>query len=410
MMITYVMMQYPLPTQTFAMSDIAALRSLGHQVTIQCLLPATRKQKVLMSTYNLKVDDVRNMTLKGYLLGLLWAPRYVLARPGLFMSIFRELVGRPKLFFVLLFLLPRVVELTYKLVKSQTDVVHAFWGHWPSIVAALVQRYAPHVRTSVHMGAYDLYAGFPLRLTANVVDDRFTHSVSNLPRIRAMGVVGKVHMVHRGVPLADLLAVDSAGAPVKKVRFQFCTASALSRSKNVDNVLRVFGLVRNIHPQSRLLVVGDGEERGRLERLAKALGIEDAVVFLGYLKREELFKVMCSSESFIFLSQKISERLPNVVKEAMLARCCCFVSDTQGIEELVPGPDYGLVLKEIAEQAVAGLIGSVVSDESRIQQIGDNGHSRVLNHFSVESAMRRYVEVWRPGLDQALVRHGNAFD
>lgn len=45
MKVTYVLMQFPLSTQTFAMSDIAALRSLGHEVSVECLLPPNGKQR-----------------------------------------------------------------------------------------------------------------------------------------------------------------------------------------------------------------------------------------------------------------------------------------------------------------------------------------------------------------------------
>ena len=44
---------------------------------------------------------------------------------------------------------------------------------------------------------------------------------------------------------------------------------------------------------------------------------------------------MAESRYFIFLSNKKSERLPNVLKEAMQCGCVCISSKTKGIEELI---------------------------------------------------------------------------
>lgn len=394
MRITYVMMQYPLPTQTFAISDIASLRSLGHEVSIECLLPASRRQKRLCATYQLDRGHIHNAGIGGYLFGIPLVVKYLIENRSFFALLFRELLPRPKRLVAFLFLMPRIVGLVSSLSRQRPDVVHAFWGHWPSVVPALLKRYAPSVDTSMYMGAYDLYVSFPLRLTAEAVDNRFTHSTSNLPHIRSMGVTDDVHMIHRGIPLADLSALDAGGNPIQKTPLQFCTASALTKDKQVDVSLRVFALIRRAIPNASLVVIGDGAERRYLEEFADELGVADAVSFVGYQKRQDLFRIMCGSQFFLFFSRKASERLPNVVKEAMLAKCVCFVSDTQGIDELIPVPDYGIVFEDADCETIAQEIMSVLDDASRLHKIGENAHSMVASHFSSDSAMKKYVEIW----------------
>lgn len=401
MRIIYVMMQYPLGTQTFAISDISTLRHLGHEVQVECLLPATGAQRELVSTYQLDRSSIRNATLSGYLLGMPLVIKYVVENPGLFWGLFREVGRKPRRLMLFLVLLPRIAELVWRTTRHPADVVHAFWGHWPSVVPALLNRYAPTMHTSMHMGAYDLYAGFPLALTADSVDSCFTHSASNLPRIKEMGVTKQVHMIHRGIPVRDLLCSNSDNRRTEKVRHQFCTASALTKSKHVDVSLRIFCLLKRQIPGARLVIVGDGPERAALEQLADQLGIADAVSFAGYLKRQQLFEVMTASECFLFFSQKVSERLPNVVKEAMLAKCVCFVSNTQGIGELIPSSDYGLIFDESDHEAVASKIFEVVGDERRMQDIADKAHSLVDAEFSADSAMVRYLNIWGLPLSDA---------
>lgn len=312
----------------------------------------------------------------------------------MFSAIMRELSKKPKRLAAFLLLLPQIASVISRARGETPDVVHAFWGHWPSVVPALAARYSAKSRTSMHMGAYDLHNGFPLRYTAKRVDHRLTHSISNFPRITEMHVPQPVHMVHRGIPVSDLSPVDNHGKIIEKVPQQFCTASALVPEKNVDVVIRVFAAISKSVPSATLLVAGDGPERDALEQLASDLGVEEAVTFLGYVKRQDLFKVMCASECFLFFSKKISERLPNVVKEAMLAECLCFVSNSQGIEELIPSEHYGQVFPNLDVAAVAQKAISVLSDRKQCRAVRENARSLVALNFSSESSMRKYIEIW----------------
>lgn len=394
MKICYIMMQYPLPTQTFAISDILALEAQGNEVEVECLLPPRRRQKSLMATYGLHQASIHNARLSGYLLGAALGVRYIPQNWSLFYSAFRAMAFRPFRVITFAVLLPRIFFLVWKLSKNPPDVVHAFWGHWPSMIPALLTRYAPSVCTSVHMGAYDLYAGFPLCLTADAVTCRFTHSSVNIPQIRELGVCGNVHMVHRGIPVSDLSAEDEDGLPIEKVPLRFCSASALSKVKKVDTVLRVFAIIKKSCPNATLVIAGDGEERQRLELLCKELDINDSVTFLGYVKRHSLFKVMSSSEFFLFFSTKVSERLPNVVKEAMLAECVCVVSKTQGIEELIPGPDYGFTVTTTDPVSIASCVQGFIEETLQNSRVGKNAHERIVDHFSSEAAMSKYTSIW----------------
>jgi len=397
MKISFIMMQYPLPTQTFAISDITSLVDLGHDVTVECLLPSTKKQTNLIKTYGVDANEITNARIGRYLLGVALLPRQLVRHRSFFGKLFAGLVRRPKRLAVLLVLLPRISELVDRLSRNPPDVVHAFWGHWPSIIPALLTEEVDKApTTSMHMGAYDLDAGFPLHLTADIVQHRFTHSASNLPRIAEMGVRGSVEMIHRGIPLQDL-NTDGGRELIEKDPFLFCTASALTKDKRVDLVLRLFSEVRSTFPEAHLVVVGDGDQRQVLAKLALELQLENAVTFTGYLKRQDLFKVMCRSSFFLMFSNKKSERLPNVVKEAMYARCVCFVSRTLGIEELIKDESYGFIFDDVKTSSLCAALESVLRDSSRHREIVANAADLVEREFSSHSAMRRYEYIWGAG-------------
>ena len=67
----------------------------------------------------------------------------------------------------------------------------------------------------------------------------------------------------------------------------------LEKIKNIDLIIRGFSLYKSSRPKSRLnlAIVGEGIERGNLQRLASNLGVENSVIFLGRLKPADLAQV-----------------------------------------------------------------------------------------------------------------------
>lgn len=63
--------------------------------------------------------------------------------------------------------------------------------------------------------------------------------------------------------------------------FTLMTIARLEREKNLDTLIRAMRGVHRKYPQAGVVIVGDGRRRKQLERLARSLGLGDAVVFLG---------------------------------------------------------------------------------------------------------------------------------
>ena len=98
----------------------------------------------------------------------------------------------------------------------------------------------------------------------------------------------------------------------------------LSPQKNHDFLLRCFAEFAAKSPDSRLLLVGDGELRPHLEERAKELGIADKVLFLG--ARTNTYEYYQAMDCFVFPS--LYEGLGIAVVEAQAAGLPCVVSGT----------------------------------------------------------------------------------
>jgi len=100
--------------------------------------------------------------------------------------------------------------------------------------------------------------------------------------------------------------------------------------KGMERLIQAWALVVDKKPDARLALVGDGEERQNLEKLAASLGIAEHVFFAGWT---DPLPYLAKAKAFALLSH--NEGMGRVVVEAMAAGLPCIVSDVCGLKELV---------------------------------------------------------------------------
>lgn len=389
MRIAYLFMKYPVPVQPFAISDVKALERAGHTVETYALSGRHADHEETATAYGLEFQPCAHPGWRTLAAPL--DPRNLDITLHLLMLIIRRLFGRPREFAHALALAPRMIEVASRMRRDPPDVIHAFWGHYPSLLLVLAERFFAVSHRSLFLGAYDLTTHFfsLTPLAARGADSVWTHAEENRAALEAAGAPPeRIRVVHRGIPL------DLADGPMPpKEPGLVTTAANFQREKNLDLALRAFARLRETVPQARFLLIGDGEVRAELEALSLELSLGDSAVFAGRLTRTELFAEMARSEVFVFLSTKPSERLPNVVKEAMLARCWCVVSRTTGIEELVEDGVTGEISDDLRPESVAALMASALLDPERSERTL-RAAERVRERFSSDAAMAAYAEVW----------------
>lgn len=96
------------------------------------------------------------------------------------------------------------------------------------------------------------------------------------------------------------------------------TVSRLHRQKGLREALRGFARYAERVPHARWLVVGDGPDRGPLERQARDMGLSQRVRFVGSLDRLEVPSMLAAADLFLFTTLRV-EGLPLNVLEALAA-------------------------------------------------------------------------------------------
>ena len=176
--------------------------------------------------------------------------------------------------------------------------------------------------------------------------------------------------------------------------------SNFRKVKRTTDVIQIFAKVVQQIP-SKLLMVGDGGERSECEQLARDLGVNDNVRFLG--KQDAIEEILSVSDLFLMPSE--SESFGLAALEAMACKVPVISSNAGGLPELNVEGVTGF-LKEIGD--VNGMAESaiyILSDEERLQTFKENALARA-KEFDLSLILpvyeNYYAEVIEKSRAQAL--------
>jgi glycosyltransferase involved in cell wall biosynthesis len=172
--------------------------------------------------------------------------------------------------------------------------------------------------------------------------------------------------------------LDDDGAR-KRQRDILCIAY-LMEVKGVDLLIRAVPAVFATDETLRLVLVGEGPQRGELERLASALGIQERTEFLGSQQPDAVARLLQRCEVLAVPSR--AESFGIVVIEAMASRKPVVAAAVGGIPEIIEHEVSGLLVEPENPQALANGLQRVLTNDSLRKTLADNGYTRVVEHFA----------------------------
>ena len=134
-------------------------------------------------------------------------------------------------------------------------------------------------------------------------------------------------------------------------------AGRLTTAKAVPVALEAVGRV----PGVSLLVVGEGPDRGALERECAEMGLGERVRFLGSRSRDEVLRLFHAADAALLSSAW--ENFPHTVVEALAAGTPVIATAVGGVPEVVQDGGNGLLVPVGDSAALAGAIARYIGDE-----------------------------------------------
>jgi glycosyltransferase involved in cell wall biosynthesis len=144
------------------------------------------------------------------------------------------------------------------------------------------------------------------------------------------------------------------------------------------------------HPDSRVLIVGDGELRADLETQAKRLGVDHTIVFAG--ERDDIPQLLKISDLFVLPS--LSEGLPISLLEAMATGLPLVATRVGGIPELIEEGKNGYLVPSSDTHALGQAILSFLDDPEKMHQAGLAGRELLEKQFSQTAMVQKTEELY----------------
>ena len=160
-------------------------------------------------------------------------------------------------------------------------------------------------------------------------------------------------------------------------------------------VVRAFA-ASEILRQHRLLIVGEGPERPRLQRIVEEHNLVGCVELTGQKSQAEVGELMRQAEILAFPS--IRELGAGVVVEAMACGMACVVVDYGGPAMLVQ-PDRGIKIPignlDHLVRSFTEELEQLVTDPDRVAHLGASAHHHAITHYSWDAKAQKMVEIYR---------------
>jgi sugar transferase (PEP-CTERM/EpsH1 system associated) len=282
--------------------------------------------------------------------------------------------------------------------RDRPDIVHSHtWGSLcESFIAARVAR-VPVIIHGEH-GTMNLRPRnrFVQRLLWKRVDrllsvsSTLAHTMS-----REVGVdPSRIGVIYNGVSLERFAEGDG-----RRVRHELkvadderviATVGRLEPVKDHSTLIAAASMLKQASARFRLVLVGEGTLRERLETEVAHFGLADQTHFLGH--RDDVEHVLAAADVFVLSSW--SEGLPNGIMEAMAAGVAVVSTAVGGATELVVDGTTGILVPARSPEALATAISSLLSDESRRAAFGEAGRRRATEQFAFAQMVHHYENLY----------------
>jgi starch synthase (maltosyl-transferring) len=293
--------------------------------------------------------------------------------------------------------IPHALRLLRLLRGGRFDILHTFLFH-ANVLGRVLGRIAgvPVVLSGIRVAEPRWWHLLLERWTAPLADmlvavsdgvRRHMIQRAGIPPDRIVTIPNGVDLERFEVPRGRFRSAEG----ISESRLVVSMVGRLDEQKGLTFLLRAVPRVVADHPEARFYFVGEGPEKGALQRLCRELEIEQFVRFLGF--RSDVPSVLRDSDVFVLPS--LWEGLANAMLEAMAAGLPVVVTDVEGVRDVVTDGETGLVVAPADPVALAHALGHLLRDPGLRGRLGRAGRGRVAEEFRWGKVVEDTVVLYR---------------
>lgn len=176
----------------------------------------------------------------------------------------------------------------------------------------------------------------------------------------------------------------------------------LAMEKNWPTLLQAARKVHQVHPDMRLVVIGDGPEKSVLEEQAAELGIAERITFTGALPFEDVAAYLKAADLFVFAS--VTETQGLVTMEAMAAGLPVVAVDASGTRDIVENGKQGFLVPDDPD-ALADSINRMLEHPEKMKKFQRSALKKAKT-FDMKDCAKQLVKVYEQAIeDKAAGRY-----
>lgn len=386
--IAYILLWFPLSSETFIFREIEDLRRLGVEITVYTMYGKALKG-CSQAMHNYSGPIVRMGAKASWQIASAFFSTFF-KQPRLVLRLLRKCFFRRMRncesqlenmwCFMAGFLLARLC------VAANMKLIHSAWANGPATAAWVASKLSgiPFAFTG---RAGDIYPPDGL-LTEKSADALFIRAnnranVNWLASFCPEDKKSKVRLVYNGLTFPDTGKCEEERKEPQAKRI--LAVGRFARTKGFPDLLTALARLRRENMPVELTLIGDGAWRRRLEKLRKRLNLEDCAHMPGFIPNDEIKKHMLSHAVLVVPSvihtNGDRDGIPNVIMEALSLGMPVVATDVCGISEVIENGVTGLLTPQRKPAVLARAIRQQLENWPKATSMGLAGCKRVREMF-----------------------------
>lgn len=282
--------------------------------------------------------------------------------------------------------------------REHLDLIHVHYSLPHSTAAQLAREITgkPYI-TTLHGSDVTILGVDPAYERVNTMSVESSDAITAVSQFMAdqahsrMGIEKEIHVIPNFVD-----HIKYQPAPCELIESKEDKAITLIHVSNFRPVKRVEDIVyamcvlTKTIPNARLILVGDGPDRHRVERLIDKLGLNKNIRMMGY--RNDIPELLRCADALVMASE--TESAPLTILEAMSIGLPVIASKVGGIPEQVQDGYNGFLVPTKRPGAIAEAAVKLNDDVKLQMKMGENARNTVLEKYTVDKVLDQYTKIY----------------
>lgn len=397
--IAYVLLWFPLSSETFVFREVVQLMQLGMPVHVYTLYGTSLKgcseeMRRFSGPLTRMGPRATGRVFAAFWRALRRRPRMVwkLMREGLFRRMRGlETLGENSWCFFAGFYLAELCR------RDGIELIHTPWSNGPGTAAWIASR-VTGIPFALTGRAGDIYPPDGV-LTEKLRDALFVRT-NNKANVRYLaeqcppGRGGKVHLVYNSLTLRQR---GESAVPMRPP-YRLLAVGRFVHTKGFDILLTAMARLQREGFPFHLRLIGDGWQRWALHSLRRRLHLEESVDMPGFVPHDHIVRFMLSHDMLLVpcVVHKTGDRdgIPNVIMEALSNRLPVIATDVSGIGEVVRDGETGILIPQRDPRALADAVRRMTENREVALRMAYHGRALVERMFDSETNIRTLRDLY----------------